>query len=78
MNAILTYLTEHPEKLADLYLAASEIVDDFNDYGPVLQANDDGAYDSTTAIENLRKARDEIVLGSAGYRPSSARGPLNR
>ncbi len=78
MKKILIYLAEHPEKLSELYLAASEIVDDFSDYGAVLQANSEGEYDGTTAIEKLRIARDEIVDGSAGYRPSSTKGPLNR
>ncbi len=78
MERILAYLAEHPEKLNELYLAASEIVDDFDDYGATLQANADGAYDATSAIEKLRRARDEIVIGSAGYRPSSVKGPLNR
>ena len=44
-----------------LYLAASEIVDDFDDYGPVLQANEDGQYDASTAIEKLRAARAAIL-----------------
>ena len=78
MQKILAYLAEHPEKLSELYLAASEVVDDFADYGAALQANANGAYDETSAIEKLRRARDEIVLGSAGYRPSSVKGPLNR
>ena len=46
---------------AELYYAASEIVDDFDDYGPVIQANIDGEYDDSTAIVQLRNARAAII-----------------
>ena len=47
-------LASSDELLLDLYLAASEICDDFEDYGPVLQAGDDGEYDESTAIARLK------------------------
>jgi hypothetical protein len=55
------YLAAQPHLAALLYLAASEIVDDFEDYGPVLQATSSGLYDESTAIRRLQKVRDEII-----------------
>jgi len=78
MKKILAYLAEHPEMLKELYLASSEIVDDFDEYGETLQASVDGEYDETSPIEKLRKARDQIVFEAEGYWLSSTKGPLNR
>ena len=77
MKKILAFLAEHPDMLKELYLAASEIVDDFDDFGETLQANIDGEYDESSPVQKLRKARDEIVFGAEGYWPSSTKGPLN-
>ena len=54
-------LVRNPELAEQLYLAASEIVDDFDDYGAVLQGNQHGKYDRGTAVEKLRAARDAIA-----------------
>lgn len=54
-------LANHPELARDLYLLASEIVDDFHDYGPVLQANDDGEYDDSSVIRRLEAIRNQII-----------------
>ena len=54
-------LAANPELATALYLAASEVVDDFDDYGPVLQANVDGKYDPSTAVERLREARSAVL-----------------
>lgn len=54
-------LAASPELATALYVAASEIVDDFDDYGPVLQANEHGSYDASTAIEKLREARSAVL-----------------
>jgi hypothetical protein len=55
------YFVENPDAAAALYLAASEIVDDFEEFGPVLQANLDGEYDESTAIRKLQRIRNEII-----------------
>lgn len=52
---------DHPELAFELFCCASEIVDDFADYGPVIQANEDGEYDESTAITRLQQARDEVI-----------------
>jgi hypothetical protein len=54
-------LAAHPELARDLYLLASEIVDDFLDYGGVLQANEVGEYDEATVIRRLEAVRNEII-----------------
>jgi hypothetical protein len=51
----------HPGVAAELYLWASEIVDDFDDYGPVIQAGEDGQYDDSTAFGRLRTSRDAVI-----------------
>jgi len=53
-------LASSEELLLDLYLAASEVCDDFEDYGPVLQAGDDGEYDESTAIARLKAIRRQL------------------
>ena len=58
---IAATLAVHPELAAELYLLASEIVDDFEDYGPVLQANEDGVYDEATAINRLQSVRNALI-----------------
>lgn len=55
------HLARNPDQVYELYLLASEIVDDFEDYGPVLQANIDGEYDGTTVIGRLREIRNELL-----------------
>lgn len=46
----------------DLFCAASEIVDDFEDFGPILQANLAGDYDETTAVQRLRAVRGRVKV----------------
>jgi hypothetical protein len=43
------------------YCAASEIVDDFEDYGPQLMGSEDGEYDDSTPIGKLQSARNVII-----------------
>ena len=50
-----------PQLAFDFYCAASAIVDDFEEWGPVLQANEGGEYDDTAAIVRLRAIRAEIL-----------------
>ena len=52
---------KHPQLAFEFYCAASEIVDDFEDYGPVLQANEDSDYDGTCTIIKLRALRAEVL-----------------
>jgi hypothetical protein len=59
---IAAVLGAHPELAASFYHAASEIADDFEDYGGALQANDNGEYDAGTAIQRLRAVREEVVI----------------
>lgn len=49
-----------PDAALNLVLAASEVVADFDEWGPVLQADEDGEYTDETAIVQLRKSRDAI------------------
>ncbi len=52
---------EHPELAFEFYCMASEVVDDFGDYGPVLQADEVGMYSSSTVIVRLTQARDKLI-----------------
>ena len=72
MDKILAYLASHPEMLKEMYFASSELIDDFDDWGPTIQANINGQYNEETAIERLRKVRDDAVFATEGYRPSEA------
>ncbi len=58
---IARVLGEHPDLAYELYCMASEVVDDFGDYGPALQADDYGMYSSSTAISRLAQARDRLI-----------------
>ena len=53
-------LAENPELAFELYCQASEIVDDFEDYGPMLQADEDGQYTEETTVRRLEKVRNEL------------------
>lgn len=44
------------DRLRELYQAACEVLDDFDNYGEVLQVDDFGEYGKDSAIERLRKA----------------------
>jgi len=64
-RAISKILSEDPQLAFDFYCAASEIVDDFEDYGPALQTNEDGEYDDSTTIMRLKSARAAILANLA-------------
>jgi len=68
MSDLTAFFAMHPRTAEELYLSASEIVDDFEDFGPVLQASEDGKYDGSTALGRLRAVRNSIIeaLESAG------------
>lgn len=57
---LLAALNKDPEAALDFFFAANEIVVDFDDWGPMLQADEDGEYTEETAIIKLRQCRDEI------------------
>lgn len=65
----ISALATGDDLLLDLYLAASELCDDFEDYGPLLQANLDGVYDEATAIIRLKSVRDQLKqrLAASAY-----------
>lgn len=59
-------LADDPKLAVELYTMASEIVDDFDDFGPVIQADENGDYSAATTIGRLRRARDEIIRRRRG------------
>ncbi len=67
-DRLVRVLTNDPILAMDFYCVASEIVDDFDDYGPVLQANDHSVYDDSTAIVRFAALRNELTkrLDAAG------------
>jgi len=48
------------EVTQDLIRAAKEVVNDFEIYGEVLQSNENGEYDNTTAIRKLQIALENM------------------
>ena len=60
-HRIAKVLGENPELAFEFYCMASEVVDDFEDYGPVLQADEDGAYSEETTIRRLQLARNSLI-----------------
>ncbi len=60
-DTLRLHFANHPDVATKIYLLASEIVDDFEDYGPVIQANDSSEYDESTVIIRLRDLRNEII-----------------
>lgn len=58
---IVRVLVDHPDLAVEFYSLASEIVDDFEDYGPVLQADENGEYSEETVIRRLQRVRNEII-----------------
>jgi len=66
-------LGENPEIAFEFYCMASEIVDDFEDYGPVLQADENSEYTEDTPIRRLQAARNS--LNKLIARPGASREP---
>jgi hypothetical protein len=61
VSRLASVLAANPEFAFELYCQASEVVDDFNEFGPVLQADADGQYSSETTIRRLEAVRNRIV-----------------
>jgi hypothetical protein len=60
-QAIVDVLSADLELAFEFYCAASEIVDDFEDYGPQLCGTEDGEYGESTPIGKLQRARNIII-----------------
>jgi hypothetical protein len=60
-NQIAKALGENPEIAFEFYCMASEVVDDFEEYGPVLQADEAGQYSEETTIRRLQAARNSLI-----------------
>ena len=61
IHRIARVLGENSELAFEFYCMASEIVEDFEDWGPMIRANEAGGYDARTTISRLRVARDKII-----------------
>ncbi len=57
---LLAALNKDPGAAIDLFFAVNEVVADFHDWGPVLQADENGDYTPETAIMQLQQTRDAI------------------
>lgn len=57
---LASIFSDDPVLAMDFYCAASEIVDDFEDYDGLLP-NEHGAFDETTAILKLQRLRNELM-----------------
>lgn len=57
---LLAALNRDPDAALNFFFAASEVVADFREWGPVLQADEAGEYTPETAIIQLERARDAI------------------
>jgi hypothetical protein len=55
-EVVVAAFAARPDLAEEFYLSASELLHDFDEYGPVVQANEFGEYDDTTEIEKLRVA----------------------
>jgi len=53
-------LANDPQLAFDFYCAASEIVDEFEDYDGFMP-NENGLFDGTTAIKRLTASRNELI-----------------
>ena len=58
---VVAAFAERPDLAEEFYLSASELLHDFDEFGPVVQSNEDGQYDESTEIEKLRQAYNEIA-----------------
>ena len=60
-KAIVDVLAAYLELAFAFYCAASEIMDDFEDYGPQLMGTEDCEYDERTPIGRLQATRKAII-----------------
>ena len=60
-QTIVDVLANDLELAFEFYCAASEIVDDFEDYGPQLYGTETSEYDESTPIGKLQRARNTII-----------------
>lgn len=59
-EVVVAAFAARPDLAEEFYLSASELLHDFDVYGPAVQANELGEYDETTEIEKLRVAYDGL------------------
>lgn len=57
---LVNAVSANPKAALDLLLAVDEVIADFHEWGPVLQADEDGQYTEETAIVQLQRARDAL------------------
>lgn len=62
-------IVRDPQATLNLMLAVDEIIADFHEWGPVLQADEHGEYTAETAIARLEAVRNAIRQ-EAGWAPS--------
>lgn len=56
-----------PEKYKDVLDAAHEILGDFDNWGPVLQTDDNSEYGPESPIERLRAAVNRVEMTDEQY-----------
>lgn len=61
-DAMQLILDAYPQVFINLIDAVEEVVSDFENYGEVLQTNDCGEYDETTAIMKLSRSLHDLQL----------------
>lgn len=57
---LIAAINGNPDAALELLFAVDEIIADFHEWGPMLQADEDGRYTPETAIVQLEQARDTI------------------
>lgn len=57
---MVAVINRNPGAVLELLLAVDEVIADFHEWGPVLQADEDGQYTEDTAIVQLQRARDAL------------------
>jgi hypothetical protein len=59
-DKVAKVLGANPDLAFELYCQASEIVDDFDDHGPVLQGDENGDYSDRTTLRRLEAVRNRL------------------
>ena len=59
-EVVAAVFAAHPELAEEFYISASELLNDFDHWGPVIQANESGEYDDSTEIMKLRVAYEAL------------------
>ena len=59
-EVVAAVFAANPELAEEFYISASELLNDFEHWGPVIQANEHGEYDDSTEIVKLRTAYEAL------------------